>query len=90
MSKYRIISIIASALAAAMCFYTYYVSRSGGEANYGVVFIVCAAAFAVIGTSELKMSKEKGAAGAAAYYKPAFFYVISLLAVGAAVWFFIG
>lgn len=84
MNKYKLIGAAAAAMAAAVCFYTYY---RGGARMYGVTLILASLAFAAVGYAEFMLSK-KGDTGAFGYIKPAFYFILSVVTVAAAVWFF--
>ncbi len=84
MNRYKLIGIAAAAVTAAVCFYAYY---SGGEEFYGIALILASASFAVTGWSEVMVTKRDG--GALSYMKPALFFVLALLTLAAAIWFFI-
>ena len=87
MDKYKLISAIAAAVAAVSCFYAYF---RGGEGTYGVVFVIAAVSFGVLGYAELAGRRGKAAGGGViGYLKPAFFFVLAFLTLAAAVWFFL-
>lgn len=81
MNKYRIIGLAAAAVAAAAAFGTYYFSK-----NYGPAFAVIACCFAVMGTSELMIAKNKNGSRAVSYMRPVFFYITAVCSLVAAVW----
>ncbi len=75
--KYRLAGLLASALAAVVCFFAYF---KGGRESYAPCLFFAAACFAVVGTSELLLAKATGAGGVFQYLKPALFYIIAVFA----------
>ena len=86
MDKYKLISAGTAAVAAVSCFYAYF---RGGEATYGAALLIAAVCFGILGYAELAGRRGKDAgSGTLRYMKPAFFLVLSLLSLAAAVWRF--
>lgn len=87
MNRYRIAGAAAAAVAAIICFYSYFTVKNGGEIPYPLVFAAASVCFFAVGTAEFLISKNKKASGGLAYAKPVFFFIVAVAALAAAVWF---
>ncbi|MCD7747050.1 MAG: hypothetical protein LUI61_01720 [Firmicutes bacterium] len=93
MSRYKIISMAASAVAAVVCIFAYV----RGSDYYGIALILGAAACAVITVCEWcerrRVAKATGAGGvtnALSYITPLLSTVVTVVVIIAAVWYFAG